>query len=93
MGPEPEGGDGPCTKGGGTKGSMRRWKLLRNSVGGSLGVDRNCPGRVGGVPNTNSVKETLDCSRGTLLRPRRTQGSSEGQEEEEWRATRAAFSR
>ena len=57
-----------------------------------LGRQQEFPGRVGGVPNTNSAEETPDCSRGTLLRPRRTQGSSEGQEEEERRATKAAFS-
>ena len=82
----PEGGNEPCTKGGGMKGSTRRWRLSRNSVGGSSGADRNCPGRVGGVPNTNLGEEMPDCSRGTLLRPRKTQGSSEGQDVEEQHA-------
>ena len=61
----PEGGDGLCTKCSRTKGSMRQWRLFRNSASGSLGTDRNCPGRVSGVPNTNLAEETADCSRDT----------------------------
>ena len=67
-----EGGDDPWTKGGGMKGSTRRWRLSRNSAGGSSGLERNCPGRVDGVPKINSAEETADCSNGTLLSPRST---------------------
>ena len=58
-----------------------------------LGHRQEFPGKVGGVLNTSLAEETPDCSRGTLLRPRRTQGSSEGQDKEERRATKAAFNR
>ena len=87
----PDGGVESWTNGGGWKGSTRRWRVSRNSAGGSSGVDRNWPGRDDGDPKTSSAEDTPEASNGTLLKPRRTQGNSAGQEDEDWRATSAVF--
>ena len=67
-----------------TGGARRRGTWL-----GDTGVDRNWPDRDVGDPKASSAEDTPGAPNGTLLKPRRTQGNSAGQGDDDWRATSA----
>ena len=77
---------------GGVLAPMARWKSVRNSWFGVSTEPQKSPGRISGTPNVRSKLEMASDSQGADQRPRRINGNSLVQEEEEVHlARREAF--